>query len=424
MRSASKIGLGLALGLGLGSAHADPLDELGFGAAETGVASSDAATVAGVAAAHANPAGLARAVEPEVMIGYQYSLEHLQIDGHDAGVTNSHGTTLGLDVPIDLGPVRVATGVALYLPDQFLARIELDPIAEPHFVRLENVTQRVEVEPSLALQIGDFAIGGGATFLADARSKQLTFDVGVIAGQKQGDANLDVGLPLRAAPHAGVWWRPHRKLELAATVRGAMSLDTALDIRANVSVPGVVTGDAIVSLRSTSYYTPLRADLAAAVHATEELTLTADVAFQRWHALGSGVPDLKVLVDLSLAPPLVQDEPPPAHFHDIVEPRLGAEWHRDELRLRAGFAYLPSPVPPQTGLTSFADGDRTLAALGAGWRLPSLGPLAEPVDIDVALAWQHVMHELVQKEEDLIPGGAFSAGGDIVQATVSATVRF
>jgi long-subunit fatty acid transport protein len=291
-------------------------------------------------------------------------------------------------------------------------------------VRFESAAHRVVVEPVLAVAIGSLAVGAGATLLADARSRDLTFDVGVVGGEKQGNARLDVSLPVRAAPLAGVRWRPLRSLALAATVRGELSLDLAIDIRANVNVPGVVTGDATVSLRSVSYFTPMRAAIAAAFQPREDLTLTADLSWERWSALGSGVPALRVLLDLDISPPLVSSMQPPARFTNTLTPRLGAEWQTGPWRLRAGAGYLPSPVPPQTGITSFADGARSLASAGAGLRIPATAGWHQPIDLDVALAWQHVMHELVRKDPMLQPGGAFSSGGDIVQASVSTTVRF
>ena len=407
-----------------GTAAADPLDEVGLGAASAGMAESRAALATGAEATHVDPAGVARADHPEVLVGWQDTIANLELDGHDAHVVDAHGTSIALAVPFDLGGLRLGAGVALYLPDQYLARIELTPVSEPRFIRFETAAQRIVVEPVVAIAFGDFAIGAGASLLADAKSRDLTFDVGVIGGQKQGNASLDVALPLRAAPLVGIWYRPHRKLELAATFRGELSLDLALDIRANVTVPGVVTGDATISLRSTSYFTPMRAGFAVAFRPTDDLDLTAELAWERWSALGSGVPDLRVLIALDLAPPLVGTQPPPALFHDIVTPRLGAEWRTGRLRFRAGAAYLPSPVPAQTGLTSFADGARFLATAGFGIRVGPGGVFTRPIDLDLGVGWQHIEHALVVKDPALSPGGAFSSGGDLLQASTSATVRF
>lgn len=405
------------------TAHADPLDEIGLGAAASAMANSRGALATGAEATHNNPAGIARITRAEVLAGWQYSHQRLELDGHDAGVLDAHGTSLALAVPFAIGDVHLATGTALYLPDQYLARIQLTPIGEPHFVRFEQA-QRIVVEPVAAVAFGNVAIGAGASLLADAHSNDLTFDVGVVSGQKQGRANVDVALPVRAAPLVGAWWRPSRFVELGATFRGELSIDLSLDITANVLVPSVVTGDVTVALRSVSNYSPMRAALATAVHPREDFTIAAELGFERWSALGSGVPDLRVLVALDLAPPTVSTMPPPANFKNIVTSRLGAEWQTGAWRLRAGAAYLPSPVPAQTGLTSFADGARTLASLGAGVRIAPNEILLRPIDIDIGLGWQHIAHELVKKDMAEVPGGAFSSGGDVVSANLTSTVRF
>ncbi len=406
-----------------GTAAADPLDELGFGAASTGMATARTAIATGAEAAHANPAGVARTDAPEAIIGYDVAWNHLSIDGHSAGVDNARGTAMGLAIPIDLGGVRIAAGVATYLPDQFLARIQLTPVSEPNFVRFATDQQRIVVEPVAAIDLGDLAIGAGASILADAQSRDLTFNVGGTSAKRSGTASLDLALPLRAAPLVGVWWRPLPSLELGATYRGELSLDLALTITANVDVPGVVTGDAIVSLKSASYFTPARGTLAAAYRPSSNAVYTADLGFERWHSLGSGAPDLAIAIMLDVAPPIVNSTQPPAHFHDIPTVRLGTERSYGAWQLRGGLAWLPSPVPAQTGLTSFADGDRYVVAAGVGRRVTSSW-LTEPLQLDLGVMYQHVESELVVKDFALQPGGAFSSGGDILQATASATVRF
>jgi len=417
--------LGFALSLVVAStAAADPLDELGFGAAATGMANARSAVAVGAEAIHLDPAGLALAERPELLVGWQYAHDRLAINGDDADLLDAHGTSLGLAIPVRISGVQLGAGIALYLPDQFLARIQLAPISEPHYVRFESASHRAVVEPAVAIAIGDWAFGAGVSLLADARSRELVFDVGVVGGEKQGDARLDIALPVRIAPLAGVRWRPSPRVELAASFRGELSIDLDLDIVANIEVPNVVTGDATVSLRSVSYFTPMRATLGTAIHPRPDLVLTADVTWERWSALGSGVPDLRVLLALDIMPPLVESMREPARFRDIVTPRVGAEWRTGALRLRAGAGYLPSPVPSQTGITSFADGARVLATTGAGIRIEPNAILAQPIDLDLAIAWQHVARALVRKDAELQPGGAFSSGGDILQASASATVRF
>jgi hypothetical protein len=406
------------------SSAADPLDELGFGAAATGMANARGALAVGVEAIHTGPGGLALAERPELLLGWQIAHDRLQLDGNDAQLLDAHGLSFGLSLPFRVRCARVAAGVALYFPDQYLARVKFTPLGEPHYVRFETQAHRIVVEPMAGLAIGAWSFGAGMSLLADARSRKLDFDIGVVGGDKQGDASLDIQLPVRIAPLLGVRWRPTSKLDLSAMFRGELGLDLDLDILAVVDVPNVVTGDATVTLRSTSFFTPMRASLAAAYRVRPDLAITADVTWERWSALGSGVPDLRVLLALDIAPPLVDPMALPDAFHDIVTPRAGVQWTRGARALRAGLAYLPSPVAAQTGLTSFADGDRSLATAGAGFRIEPNGVLAQPIDLDVAIAWQHVFHQLVRKDIAVAPGGAFASGGDIFQASASATVRF
>ena len=424
---ATTIGLGLGLGLA-NTAHADPLDEFGFGGAAAGTAGARVATATGPEAAHHNPAGVALGAEPSVMIGWGYGAMRLELDGRPAGLTDAHGTSLGLAVPVQVSPtVRVGAGVALYLPDPFLARVQLTPFTEPTYILLANDAHRVVVEPVAALAYADkLALGVGASVLADARSRQLVFDVGVVGGEKVGAAALDVDLPLRAAPLVGLWLRPHPRVRAGLTWRGELSLDLALDIRANVQVAGVVTGDVLVSLRARNYVTPGRLTGGLAIDVADGLTLAGELTWNRWSPFPPP-PDLAVLVALDLTPPLVSTARPPADFHDTLDVRAGVEYRRDDARglaLRAGAAWRPSPVPAQTGLTSYADGDRLELTGGAGVRLAAAPILLHPIDVDLALQWQHVASRLTVKDAGVAPGEAFSSGGDVIHAGVTTTVRF
>src|SRR4051812_15477300 len=113
-------------------AHANALDEFGFGARSAGMAGAQTGDAKGFAAAYHNPAGAARSSDVEAALGYGYGAIALDINGRSAGVTTPRGTSLGLTIPIPLGPLQAAFAIALYLPDQFIARIQLVPASEPH----------------------------------------------------------------------------------------------------------------------------------------------------------------------------------------------------------------------------------------------------------------------------------------------------
>ncbi|HEX6836535.1 MAG TPA: hypothetical protein VF334_08170, partial [Polyangia bacterium] len=141
-------------------AHANAPDTFGFSPRIAGLAGAGTAEARGQAAAFHNPAGVALTDDIEVGLAYSYAAMALQIDRRDANVTTPRGTSLGVALPAHVGPITAAFGLALYLPDQFIARIQLVPATEPHFALLDNNLQHVVVQPVVALRFGHaFAIG-------------------------------------------------------------------------------------------------------------------------------------------------------------------------------------------------------------------------------------------------------------------------
>ena len=428
------LGLGLALGLALeltpSVAGANAFDTFGASSRMEGMAGAGVAEASGWAAAHYNPAGVARADDVEAAVGYGYGVPRLTVDGADANVTTPRGTTLGLSVPIDLGWLRASFGLALYMPDQFLARIQIIPAEEPHFVLLDNNLDHIVVEPVLALRpFRWLSIGAGATLLADAAGHGVSFDVGVSGGEKVGQAGLDVSLPIRAAPVVGVLVSPKPWLRFGAAYRGAIDLALSLDVLARVNVVGAVTGDTLISLRAFNFYTPDKVSLGGAWEVTPAWTVSAQVDWVRWSGFRGGAADLRILVELGISPSLVQALFPADRFRDPWVPRLGAEWRRPIGRFtvaaRAGYAYERSPVPDQTGLTSFADGDQHVIALGGGFQIDHLGDvLAHPLSIDLGLGWHELEPRTTIKDPRLFPGAGFSAGGRIVHLSLTVGARF
>lgn len=410
-------------------ASAGPLDDFGMGGRTAAMAGAGVATVRGAEAAHHNPAGVAFAEHPSVLLGYGFGAMRLNISGRDAQVLNARGTTLGVALPLKVGQLTLTPGLALYLPDQFIARIQLIPPTEPHFIRLDNDPHRLVVEPVLGVRIGEhLSLGAGVSLLGDARGNGITFNVGVVSEEKVGEAALDASLPPRAAPLLGAMVDTPR-VKAGLVYRGELSLDLALDIIANVDVAGVVTGDALVTIRANNYFTPQRVVGGVAVDVLPDLTLTGELAWENWSAFPSGLADLKVLVALDITPPLVQTDLPPANFEDIVIGRVGAEYKvrrgKTEWSGRAGYAFLPSPVPEQVGLTSFADNDRDILTAGVGLRIDALRPyLTRPVELSVALQWHHLRKRLTVKDASSFPGEAFSSSGNIFHLGTSMTMSF
>lgn len=420
----------VALLLAPSLARANALDTFGFGPRAAGMAGAGTAEARGQAAAFHNPANLTLSDDIEAAISYSYAATALKIDGRDANVTTPRGVSLGLSLPAHLGPITAAFGLALYLPDQFVARIQLVPATEPHFALLDNELQHVVVQPVVALRFGRaFAIGGGASVLTDAGGHGVTFDVGVNAGNKVGQAAIDLRLPVRAAPVLGVTILPKPWLRVSAAYRGELDLKLSLDILAHVDLPGAISGDTLISLVALNFYSPHTVTGAVAVD-LGALTLTAQLDWLKWSSFTAALPTLNVNIGLAIAPPLVAPAFPVVRFDDQYIPRLGAELHRAvsahlEMAARVGYAYMPSPVRPQTGLTSFADNDRHVVAVGVGFALRDLLHfLPKPLHLDAALQVQQLEPRAAAKDPHVTASPGFSSSGTMVLLTAGVEAHF
>ena len=104
-------------------------------------------------------------------------------------------------------------------------------------------------------------------------------------------------------------------------------------------------------------------------------------------------------------------------FRDRIAPRVALELRRPsaaawQWAARLGYALLPTPVPTQTGLTSYADATRHEVALGGGYHI---GKVAG-VDLSIEAAGQ--VHVLQPRSEDkdnpALPYAHFEVGGTIL----------
>jgi hypothetical protein len=151
------------------------------------------------------------------------------------------------------------------------------------------------------------------------------------------------------------------------------------------------------------------------------------------------VPTVSVSVDATWARwsqyRTIHGEDPEPGFSDVVDVRAGAEWtaHR-AMRVRAGYAFLPSPVPEQTGRHNFLDAHRHQITFGAGLDLEALAGF--PLRVDLAFRFQVLHTQHATKDAATLPDAApgvtgvtianlgypgFTARGSVSQATLSLT---
>lgn len=374
------------------AARANPLETFGWTPRGQALAGSLVADPTGIAGAFYNAAGPALAAHPRLALGWGGAGIRARLDALDPRPQSPHGTSLGLVLPVRFFRATFALGAAFYLPDQSLARIHFQPSSAPQLFRLEGNLHHLVLHVTVAMRIGWFALGGGASVLADAEGPGVRFDVGILGGEKTGRASVDVNLPIRAAALVGLWLNPHKRVRLGLQFRDKLDLRLRLDILANVRVTDAISGDALVSLRSASFYTPRKIAVGVSFDLPRQIALHLAYDWLDWSAYRAAVPELRVLVALAISPSLIDALVPQAPFVDAHAVRLGLErpWQLGErvtLTGRLGYAFESTPVPEQQGLTSFADSDRHTLSLGAGLQLSRLIPfLPRPIKIEGALS--------------------------------------
>jgi long-subunit fatty acid transport protein len=147
-------------------------------------------------------------------------------------------------------------------------------------------------------------------------------------------------------------------------------------------------------------------------------TAAADVVWTGWSGFRELSPPFSAMSIDSLAGvgldiELGEDLGEPG-WRDTWSPRLGVEVHPGALpagrlfgtlapKARLGFQLAPTPVPDQTGRTSYMDSDRWTLGAGLGVEAKQItGFTKGPVKFDVGLAYQHVMRRDVTKDASLV----------------------
>ncbi len=426
-------------------AYANPADAFGFGSRAGAMGGAATAVADDGSANYYNPARLVAGRDLRIDIGYQGALPSLSINGRDNHVDATHGFVVGLAAPGTLGPVRLAFGAALFLPDDRLTRVRALAFAQPRWVEFDNRTQRVFLAATLAVQIiPGLYVGAGLAFMSRTRGTvALKGTIAVMDTDAQSAlvTAINVDLVSIRYPQAGVSWDVTRWLTVAASYRHSfvLELDQGFSIAGDVGNPGVApivkSGTFSAHVTSADLFQPWQLTVGGAARITRRLQVAFDATFARWSEFST--PASMIGINLDIGPqlnPLVKIPPARAYpspgFHDILIPRLGVEWRalerpRVALDLRAGYSYEASPAPEQSGESSYADCDKHRFSVGAGLdALPFPTVLRRPLSLDVHAAFTYLPSRANHKLDPLDPVGDFVASGYVWELGVGTRWRF
>ena len=356
------------------------------------------------------------------------------MNGQDASVPHASGVNLGAQFGANVArAVDLGLALALHLPDAYLAGISFLPATQPQFVLYGSQLQRTTFDFVVAaVRLGPVSIGGGAAAGLSVGGNGTQFNLGQDALGTRADGGVDVSLPYRISPVVGARVEIGR-VAVGAAFRGPTSLDLSLDNKALVDLMGnPLNGTTTVVVSGTNGWDPAVITLGARVDLVGGLAVLGSLEYALYHGAPPPVADVQIDVALGTTPGLREVRFVSPDFRDTLAPRLALELRRphgeaqapDAWRwaVRLGYAMQPSPVPRQSGFTTYADAARHEIALGGGYHL---GRLA---GVDFAIDAAGQLHLLAPRAEDkdspALPFAHFDVGGRILYGAATLEAKW
>ncbi len=358
------------------AALGNPMAQFGFTSRATALGGAATAAARDLDAAFYNLAAATRV--PGFTVGANLLLadDFLEANGRGAGLSPHLYVSAGLVAPLPIAPVlrdRLYATLVVGFPKEGFYRIELPDDEDVHFLFDGARNRRMVLLAGLAGRVcRQFSVGVGVSLLP-AVTGRVDADLSQSAGQNR--ARLDVAY--RVGALAGVLIEPLPWLAIGAAYRQAHDARLQLPLRATV-----YDGFALdARIAAPAYAVPHEVALGLEVRPLPALTVALDVTWSGYAGLAHPAPTVYVLEDGQARR---ASNVEPAGFRDTWAPRLGLEFRPSaHTALRAGYGYVPTPIPEQTGLSNLLDSDRHQVAVGLGQTFPGWSGGAAGMSLDV-----------------------------------------
>lgn len=370
-------------------ARADSGALLGEGSSSAALADAVTARPGGIASLSFNPGAVADLERPELQVvvhggrvapSFQRpGEERLDLGRRVAGL----GLGLAAPLPEPLSLLRI--GGAVHVPTRHALRLTAPPRtdvpASPIYgSRAERTAFTLGAAANL---LGRFQLGLALTLAPRLHAPTHVEYLPPREGETEGRLDVSIERELRI----GLAWLVGIRYDLIED-RLALGFGYREAIITRARGDNVTRAGSIVTFEPIDFHDfvePERLAWGVWGRPVPAWALSLDLVWQRWS-------DFRT----------IHGEVPNPPFDDVVLFRVGAEWDAlPWLVLRAGYAFEPSPVPPQRGETNYVDGDRHVLAAGAGADLAVLGWPDLRVDAHVR---SHVTHRRsVTKDAQHLP---------------------
>ena len=287
-------------------------------------------------------------------VGISLALARPSLEARAADGSWATSTTSGWSTPPHLDASFAhdhwAAGLAVGVP--FGGDITWPTMWEGSSQAIETNLVVIRTAPFVAYAFGPVRISAGLHF--DAGRLQLERGLDFI--DTQGDVRLDLtGHGFGA--DASAYYQARPDLAFALTYRGRTHL--TFTGPANFTTPDAFSDKTPDQEASTKMTLPDTVTVGA--HWTRgALAVVGDVEYTRWSAHEQTV--------VAFTEPQTPNQTEVDQWHDTFAVRAGGEWTRDQLTLRGGGYFDPSPVPAEHLVPTSPDASRLGLTAGASWR--------------------------------------------------------
>jgi hypothetical protein len=396
----------------------------GVGPSTRAWAGAGATQAAGYEAAFQNPASLALSPELSLSAGYGVQSSWLYTQ-RGAGEKRRFEAeplslaTLGFTLPLGAFGQRFVVGFASLSPGGSVARAGLPLGEQPQFPLLLGHQHAVDFDLGLGVRPWRFlALGLGLRALASL--------AGTAEVQTQGQTTTtrvsDTLAPV-LAPNVGVTAFLSGSATAALVLKAPLRADFDIELSA---VDLNATKLPALHLAGVAHYEPLSVQ-AEYAQRLGQLEAMFGAVYQRFSQTPTLLPSTVTCPEQR--PECLALVAAPPGFHDTVElhvaATLGLELTRAaQARLRAGYAFVPSPVPDQSGPDNLLDNARHRLGLGYGVTLADPLP---PLGLDAAVTLDELVPRTSRKAAGVAPGNAgapsLTTRGRSVGLTLGLTVK-
>jgi long-chain fatty acid transport protein len=266
----------------------------------------------------------------------------------------------------DMGAADWRFGLAVFSPYGVGGRT-WDAEGATRYLSIESTVATILINPTLACRVlPTLSIGAGFDYMFSQATARRRLDQSSLGAP---DAELELeGSGRGWGYNLGLLFAPLAELSFGLSYRSGIDVTHAGDATIDGIAPplqGVFGGPGFKTGARTAMSFPSIVSFGMAYRPSADLTLAADVEQTRWSSFRTS----SVQLERQVSEAGFTDATAPLDWRNAWSAKVGTEWRATaRLALRAGYAYVQTPVPDATLDPSNPDSNLHALAVGGGYR--------------------------------------------------------